>query len=732
MKESFMVRVRGLIFAALIFAVTPAVASNAINSVEMSQLPDRVLVKITLQDELAVTPSSFSVASPPRIAFDFPDTENSSGSGVIGSGVGVLKGVNIVQAGPRTRVVLNLSTPSHYEAKLEGKILFVSLLRSSENSTVQAKQSLASVAIDSKGAEPPQPTISNIDFQSNGPDLATLKIDVSDPNVALDVQKQGNNGLALVFPSTSIPPRLEKKLDVRDFGSPVGTVAAMKLGRGTQVLISNRGEWDYNVRQIDASVVLEIRRVKQDPNIANSRELQGKVISFNFTQPIPVSQMIGIFQDITGLNFMVMPGVSGEIQSLKMDNTPVNVAIDVISRMYGLGFRRYGEIVVVGKADDLAKYDRDERERAAALEKLEPIEQDSFKVRYRSAAEVVQALTGVQSNSSTGSTGGASVPSTPNSPGAPNSPSSGAQQGQLSGSNKSMISDRGTVSFDSITNTIFVEETRTQLEKIRQRVQVLDRPVRQVMIEARIVIVQDNFSKSLGAKLNFLRVNNNATLSGTNPQSAMVPSTMKTTFGTGTQQSWSGGFDPAKGGTDLAFSLFNSNQTRLLNLELSADESDGKSKSVATPKVITQDGRQATITAGQNICFQLSTTTTTTTQCIDAATKLDVTPQINPDGRIQMKVYVNKGKPSTNPGAAAVVSTEKNEITTNVTVENGGTLMLGGLFTDDSNNSEDRVPFLGDLPYVGFLFKQKTQKRDKNELLVFITPRIVGEDLSLQ
>ena len=355
MKESFMVRVRGLIFAALIFAVTPAVASNAINSVEMSQLPDRVLVKITLQDELAVTPSSFSVASPPRIAFDFPDTENSSGSGVIGSGVGVLKGVNIVQAGPRTRVVLNLSTPSHYEAKLEGKILFVSLLRSSENSTVQAKQSLASVAIDSKGAEPPQPTISNIDFQSNGPDLATLKIDVSDPNVALDVQKQGNNGLALVFPSTSIPPRLEKKLDVRDFGSPVGTVAAMKLGRGTQVLISNRGEWDYNVRQIDASVVLEIRRVKQDPNIANSRELQGKVISFNFTQPIPVSQMIGIFQDITGLNFMVMPGVSGEIQSLKMDNTPVNVSIDVISRMYLLGVRGYVDIVVVGKADDVSK-----------------------------------------------------------------------------------------------------------------------------------------------------------------------------------------------------------------------------------------------------------------------------------------------------------------------------------------------------------------------------------------
>jgi len=527
---------------------------------------------------------------------------------------------------------------------------------------------------------------------------------------------------------------------VRDFGSPVGMVSAMRLGKGAQILLSNRGEWDYSVRQIDASVVLEVRRVKADSNIVNSKELQGKIISFNFTQPIPVGQMIGIFQDITGLNFMVMPGVAGEIQSLKMENTPVNVAIDVISRMYGLGFRRYGDIVVVGKSDDLAKYDRDERERAAALEKLEPIEQDSFKVRYRSAAEIVQALTGGSSGTagasgSGNSAGGLTPPPNPSSPGSPTSPSAGTQQGLTGGASKSMITDRGTISFDSVTNTIFVEETRSQLEKIRQRVQVLDRPVKQVMIEARIVIVQDNFSKSLGAKIGFLGVNRASSITGTlSSISPNVPSGAGTTFnspGAGRATQFSGGYSSSKG-TDLNLLLFNSDQTRLVNLQLTADESDGKSKSVATPKVITQDGRQATITAGQNICFQLSTTTTTTTQCIDAATKLDVTPQINPDGRIQMKVYVNKGKPSTNPGAAAVVSTEKNEITTNVVVDNGGTLMLGGLFTDDNSNNEDRIPFLGDLPYVGFLFKQKTQTRNKNELLVFITPRIVGEDLSLQ
>ncbi|HNH24938.1 MAG TPA: secretin N-terminal domain-containing protein, partial [Accumulibacter sp.] len=602
----------GALFPAFALAMAwPALAGNAIDRVELSQLPDRVLVKISLREPLGSNPSSFSVAAPPRVAFDFADTENASGSGVVGSGVGVVKGINIVQAGPRTRVVLNLSTPVQYESKVEDKYFFISLLNSaSAQSTAVEAKSLARPAAAMSAGQPResyQPTISNIDFQATSVDLATVKIDLSDPNVALDVQKQGSSGLALVFPGAGIPQSLEKKLDVRDFGSPVGMVSAMRLGKGAQILLSNRGEWDYSVRQIDASVVLEVRRVKADSNIVNSKELQGKIISFNFTQPIPVGQMIGIFQDITGLNFMVMPGVAGEIQSLKMENTPVNVAIDVISRMYGLGFRRYGDIVVVGKSDDLAKYDRDERERAAALEKLEPIEQDSFKVRYRSAAEIVQALTGGSSGTagasgSGNSAGGLTPPPNPSSPGSPTSPSAGTQQGLTGGASKSMITDRGTISFDSVTNTIFVEETRSQLEKIRQRVQVLDRPVKQVMIEARIVIVQDNFSKSLGAKIGFLGVNRASSITGTlSSISPNVPSGAGTTFnspGAGRATQFSGGYSSSKG-TDLNLLLFNSDQTRLVNLQLTADESDGKSKSVATPKVITQDGRQATITAGQ-------------------------------------------------------------------------------------------------------------------------------------
>jgi type IV pilus assembly protein PilQ len=400
--------------------------------------------------------------------------------------------------------------------------------------------------------------------------------------------------------------------------------------------------------------------------------------------------------------------------------------------MYGLGFRRYGDIVIVGKADDLAKYDKEERDRAAALESTEPIEQDSIKIRYRSAAEVVQMLIAPASSAPTTGSSSNGMTTTTTTPSQPTAPAGAGAGSNAPGISRPLISNRGSISFDSVTNTVFIEETRTQLEKIRQRIHTIDRPIQQVMIEARIVTVKDSFSQSLGMKLNFLRLPNNAITSGTNPVSSLVPSGLKSTWGSGTQRTMSGGFDASKGGTDLMFSLFNSNQTRILNLELQANESDGLSKSIATPKVITQNGRQATITSGQNICFQMSTANTITTQCIDAATKLDVTPQINPDEHIQLKVYVNKGKPSTNAGTVAVVSTEKNEITTNVIVENGGTLMLGGLFADDTSNNVSQVPLLGDIPIIGNLFKQTSKTRDKNELLIFITPRIVTEDLVLQ
>jgi type IV pilus assembly protein PilQ len=285
---------------------------------------------------------------------------------------------------------------------------------------------------------------------------------------------------------------------------------------------------------------------------------------------------------------------------------------------------------------------------------------------------------------------------------------------------KSLISSRGSISSDPVTNMIFVEETKSQLNKIRERVVALDLPIRQVMIEARIVSVASTFAKSLGSKLSFAKTNNTTTLTNGGQTVALGP--LNTGF-TG----------PAAGATsNISFSLFNASKTRLLNLELTATENDGTSKSIATPKILTQDGRQATITDGQTLYYQLSGGTSgPTTVAVDASTKLDVTPQINSDGKIALKVDVNKGGVGTVTTSAGP-SVTKQEVVTNVVVENGGTLMLGGVFTEQESDSTERVPFLGDLPYVGFLFKQNAKTKKRSELLIFLTPRIVTEDLTLQ
>lgn len=585
----------------------------------------------------------------------------------------------------------------------------------------------------------------NVDFRAESTDVAKINIDLSDANPLIDVKRQGAS-LVLMLQNVKLPDRLARRLDVRDFGTPVVSATTTAFGKGTQVVIVGRGDWDYNVTQLDTSVRVEVRRVVNDPNsLVGAKEIQGKTVSFNFTQPVPVSQMIGIFQDITGLNFVIMPGVSGEIERLKMENTPVETAIDVISRMYGLSMRRYSNLVVVGKAADLAKYEKEAHDLTVAQQDTAPIEQESIRVRYRPAAEVVAALTGnSQASSSSGNSNTSSgVPSQ----GAGNQPSQSTPSGS-SATGKSLISARGSIASDAVTNTIFVEETRAQLNKIRERVATLDIPIKQVMIEARIVSASTSFSRTLGTKLGYVTTplqNTGFDIDGNFVTGVKVDKILSPNVPTGTtayrnlvsngsQLITSGGFNAGAGARagDFSFALFNSNGTRLINAELYASETDGTTKNIANPRILTQDGRQATITDGQTLFYQLSGGTSgPTTVSVDAATKLDVTPQIGSDGKIQLKINVNKGgvgTVTTNAGP----SVTKQEIKTNVVVENGGTLMLGGVFTESLSDSTDQVPFLGDIPVLGWLFKEKSKVRSRSELLIFLTPRIVTEDLTLQ
>ena len=686
---------------------------NAIEQVEFSQISGQTLIKVTMRNPLSRAPEPYTLFSPqPRLFFDFIDTENASGVTHKQAALSDLQSFNVVQAGSRTRLVLNLNKSMQYNSRLDGKVMLISLSSSASGLTsapMQTSTKSPGAMTGSAAAMTEQMnSMQNVEFHAESADLATLRIDISDPNPMVDVKRQGSS-LVLVLPQVTLPDRLARRLDVRDFGTPMMTATTGKVGQGSQIVIANRGDWDYSVTQLESSIRVEVRRLIQDPNsLSGSTELQGKTISFNFTQPIPVGQMMGIFQDITGLNFVMMPGVTGEIERLKMENTPVETAISVISRMYGLSMRRYGDVVVVGKATDLAKYEKDDRDLQAARADSEPIEQEAIKVRYRPAAEIVAAITGVQAPAGPIQTvANGTAPTT--TPVATNI-----------APGKSLVSARGSISYDAVTNMVFVEETKSQLNKIRERIVALDLPVRQVMIEARIISVASTYAKSLGSRLSFVTTNQIrlGSVGGNVGQLGPV----------------NAAFSKAASGASstVSFSLFNPSKTRLLNLELTASENDGTSKSIANPKILTQDGRQALVTDGQTLYYQLSGGTSgPTTVAIDASIKLDVTPQINSDGRIALKVDVNKGGVGT-VNTLAGPSVTKQQIVTNVVVENGGTLMLGGVFSDQESDSTERVPFLGDLPYVGFLFKQNTKTRSRNELLIFLTPRIVTEELTLK
>ena len=692
-------------------------AINSIENIEFSQQGSQTLVKVLFQSPVKDVPQPFSTSNPYRLVFDFQEVSSNLGSATKSAGMGSLQSVSVVQADSRTRIVMNLLGPVQQTTSVDGNALYISLTARSLSSQNTAQPAYIKSSSQSNAESRTQdafPLITSLDFQANGVDQANIKIELTDPNALLDVRQQGSS-LILYFSKTDIQGKFIKKLDVRDFGTPVSTITANKTGEGVQVTLINKGDWDYSVRQVDAVVMLEVRRVLSDPSsLASAKDIQGKVVSFNFTQPVPVGQMIGIFQDITGLNFMVMPGVSGEIQSLKMENTPVEVAIDIISRMYGLGFRRYGTVVVVGRADDLLKYDKDERDRVAMLASTDPILQETFKIRYRSASEVVKNLATV-------------IIAGKNNANVDNVPQQGqsGQQNQNSGGNKSgisLISDRGSISYDDATNTIFVEETKVRLGKIRERIESLDRPLRQVLIEARIVQAQDDFSRDLGIKLS---ASAKYSINGQSQTAAGTPQTITFTPGYS--------FPSTATTSVTGISLFDSSLSKIIGLELAAGESDAKTKKIASPRILTKDTQKATLVNGQAIPYQSSaggSSGATVTSFVNAALTLDVTPQIQQDGRIQLDLVVSNDEPTVISGASAP-GINKRSITTKVVVDNGGTVVIGGMFKQDETNSEDRVPFLGDMPYFGFLFKTKSITKSRSELMVFITPRIVNEDLTL-
>jgi type IV pilus assembly protein PilQ len=690
-------------FAAALVAIAPAVAlaqaGNSIERVDATQTGNSVVLTIQMKGPVGGPPASFSVANPARIAIDLPQTINNLGRNLVDINQGDLRSVNIVQAQGRARVVLNLRRAVTHAITVDGNNIQVALGSTGETTSFRAAEATtaAAPAAPAASAEAGR-SLRSIDFRRGSDGEGRVVVDLSDPNTSVDIRQQGNQ-VIVDFLNTSLPESLRRRLDVTDFGTPVAQVNAFQQGSGTRLVIEPRGLWEQNAYQSDTRFVVEVKPVKEDPTrlFQGTRQgYQGERLSLNF-QNVDVRSLLQVIADFTNLNIITSDSVQGSI-TLRLKDVPWDQALDIILQSKGLDMRKNGNVIIVAPREEIAAKEKLDLEARNQIADLEPLRTENFVVNYQKADEVRRLLVDDKQR---------------------------------------LLSKRGSVMVDQRTNQLFVQDTTARLEEVRRLLQRIDIPVPQVMIEARIVEADDRFSQNLGSRFGFARITNGE----------WVNAGAGSTFGPGTGSSSTNSITingttvtnpnfvnlPAAGlggfsaGT-IGLTLFNSSVTRLLNLELSALEADGRGKIVSSPRVITADKVKAQIEQGTEIPYQAATSSgATQIQFRKAVLKLEVTPQITPEGAIFLDVKVNRDSPSAISTGGNGVAIDTKAVQTQVLVENGGTVVLGGIYEQNERTTTTKVPLLGDIPVLGWLFRNRTRVNDRTELMIFITPRVVSE-----
>ena len=679
----------GLVLAA---ATLVSNAQTAIEAVSGSVQGGSEAIRIDLSQPLSAIPSGFVIQSPARIALDFPGITNGMGRSTIEINQGNLKSVSVVQAGDRTRVVLNLKQPTAYKAQLQGKSLLVVL------DAVAAVASSAPVAPPAFSESRNRDTLplKDLDFRRGAEGSGRIVVALPSNQVGVDVRVQGQN-VVVEFLKSSLPEGLRRRLDVSDFGTPVQTVTTFQTGDRVRMVIEPRGQWVHSAYQSDEQFVVEIKPLKVDPTkLVQGPGYSGQKLSLNF-QSIELRSLLQVFADFSGLNIITSDSVNGTL-TLRLQDVPWDQALDIILQTKGLGKRKNGNVLLIAPSDELIQKERLEREAVLALEKVEPMRTQSFQINYAKAAEIAASLMA-------GGTG----------------PNSGR-----------ILSSAGSVIPEPRTNQLFVTDVASRLEQVQQLIAKLDVPVRQVLIEARIVEASDTFGKSLGVRLGGgINPAGGVKLISANgsPLNASFGSTYTEGAAATTSNNFvnlpavgQGGYSPAS----FAVSIFNSAANRFLSLELQALEADGKGKVVSSPRVVTADQIKALIEQGTELPYQVATSSGATSIAFRKANlKLEVTPQITPEGNIILDLDVNKDTVGQATAAGFAINTK--HIRTQVLVENGGTVVIGGIFELTETDSETKVPVLGDLPGVGNLFKTRSRLANKQEMLVFITPKTIAD-----
>ncbi len=690
-------------------------AQTAIQSINSSLQAGAEVIRIELSEPLAALPKGFVVQTPPRIAIDLPGVGNATGKPVVEVNQGNLRSVNIAQSEERTRLVLNLRQPATYRAELQGTALVI-VLESNASPEVASATATATQS-PSRFADPQnrqQLPLRDIDFRRGADGAGRVVVDLANNQVGVDIRQQGK-GLVVEFLQSSLPDVLRRRLDVTDFGTPVQTVSTEQFGDRVRMVIEPRGDWEHSAYQSDNQFVVEVRAQKIDPNkLTQGAGFAGEKLSLNF-QNIEVRALLQVIADFTNFNVVTSDTVTGNV-TLRLKDVPWDQALDIILQAKGLGLRKSGNVILIAPKDELAAKEKADLESKLQIAALEPVRTQAFQLNYTKAEEIARGLTGQNSGQGGGGSGGSGSTTT------------------------RILSPRGSVLYETRTNQLFVSDTPSKLQEIQELIAKIDIPVRQVLIEARIVEADDSFGRSLGVRLGVndarrgsdagfsvggsqrVAVGGNLNVVGNRTgQTATVPLLSDTNF-LNLPASAQGGFQPAS----FALSLFGSGLNRFLNLELSALEADGRGKVVSSPRIVTADQIKAIISQGTKIPYQRATSSgATSVEFVDATLKLDVTPQITPEGNVILDVIVNKD--SVGAVTNNVPSIDTKSIQTQVLVENGGTVVIGGIFEQTDRSDVVQVPLLGDIPVVGNLFKTRTNSSRKTELLIFLTPKVVSE-----
>lgn len=684
--------------------------SNKIESVDFSSLSGgRVAVLIKTTSPLANAPAGFTLNSPARIALDFPGVANGLAKNIIQVDQGPLKSIMLAQAKERTRMVLNLSKNVGYSSTVNGNEVTIMLQANETNANVGVETKFAEAAIGQQ-----QYSIKNVDFARGKNGEGRIIVDLSNASAGINIKQTGKT-IVVDFINTDVPANLQRRLNVTNFNTPVIYVDTMKQGKNGRMIIEPKGNWEQSAYQTDKKFIIDVRQVVEDPNklVRGAKPgYAGEKLSLNF-QNIEVRSVLQVIADFTGLNIITSDTVTGNL-TLRLKDVPWDQALDIIVQSKGLSMRKTGNVILIAPAEEVAAKEKQMLEASQQIDDLEPVRTEVFTLKYMKAESLKNIL---------------------------------------SDPKQKILSKRGSAVLDPRTNTVFVQDTSKYLEQVQAIINKVDVAVKQVMIESRLVIADDKYSKALGARFGVTQTgtpgNAVSTISGTigNRPTASTATTLTQGQHNGSVQTamtQGGVLTSSDGQPDLmsnlpvanafgnfAYTLLHLPAGLLLNLELTAMESDGRGKVVSSPRVTTANQHKAKIAAGTEIPYlEASSSGAATVSFKSAVLSLEVTPQITPDDKIIMELDVKKDR--VGQVFSGVPSIETQNINTQVLVGNGETAVLGGIYEQTERNDVEKVPFFGDIPIMGNLFKRKTVLNNKTELLIFITPKIMDESLSLR